>query len=71
MNRRQIDEQRAYVKQLEASLKQYQDDARYAASASRYGDLDGLIRTAQDYLYVETVKLNRMESSSGGCTTMC
>lgn len=60
MNGVKIEDQRAYVKQIEASLKQYLDDARYPASASRYGDLDGLIRTTQDYLYVETVKLNTM-----------
>lgn len=60
----QIKRQRAYVSQLKAALKQYVDDARYPASASRYGDLDGLIRTAQDYLCVEQTKLNSMEVGS-------
>lgn len=57
-----LDDQRAYVHQLEAALKQYMDDARYPASASRYGDLDGLIRTARYFLYVENNKLRIMEA---------
>lgn len=58
MNKVEI--QRAYIAQLEAALKVYSDDARYAASANRYGDLDGLIRTTQDYICVEQGKLNAM-----------
>ena len=60
MNRK-IREQRAYVKQCEAAMKFYVAEAA-AGRHANYGDLSRLLRTAQDYVYVETCKLNRMEA---------
>jgi hypothetical protein len=53
MNRK-IETQKAYVKQLEDALKHY-----VSTKAS-----PGIIRTAQDYVYVETGKLNKMMAAA-------
>jgi hypothetical protein len=53
MNRK-IKAQEAYVKQLEDALKHY-----VATKAS-----PGIIRTAQDYVYVETGKLNNLKAAA-------
>jgi hypothetical protein len=61
MNNRKIREQRRYVAQLEAALKFYVSEAE-GGHGENYGDLGRLIRTAQDYVYVEQGKLNQMEA---------
>jgi hypothetical protein len=57
---RRIEEQRAYVRQLEAARAFYTLEMA-AGRSSRYGNLGRLLNTAKLYVYVETVKLNRME----------
>lgn len=57
---RKIREQREYVKQCEAAMKYYAAEAK-AGRHANYGNLSRLLNTAMDVVYVQQVKLNRME----------
>lgn len=64
MTTSKIKAQRAYLAQCEATLQHYVAEGA-AGNASRYGDLSGLIRTAQDVVHVQTGKLRQMEQEDG------
>ena len=57
---KKIRSQRAYVAQCEAALQHYVAEGKAGRSAN-YGNLSGLIRTAQDVVHVQTGKLMQME----------
>lgn len=59
-----ITKQKAFVEQCETALQHYVAEAK-AGRHGCYGDLNGLIRTAQDVACVQWGKLLKMEQGAG------